>query len=277
MFSSNYYCLVAGLREYSLDSDTKGFDAGAVISEISDALTSSDLRQLHLLYGYYDCENIISLKSGRATHNPLGILSREELEEELLRPSRLPEPLQRIVRLYADPESEEAEGYDFSAGFDHDLMAAYYEVCRTNGCRFMREWAAFDRNMRNIAAATAARATGRQVKDVVVGSGHVVEQILRSSVADFGLRGEVDYVDAVLAAMGDEANIMDKEHKMDLLRWSQVQEMTVYDYFDINAILGYLVRLNIVARWSRLDAVRGREMFDRLMADLDATELVNGK
>ena len=25
MFTTNYYCLVAGLKEYSLDADTKGF------------------------------------------------------------------------------------------------------------------------------------------------------------------------------------------------------------------------------------------------------------
>jgi hypothetical protein len=30
-----------------------------------------------------------------------------------------------------------------------------------------------------------------------------------------------------------------------------------------------------VARWTQLDAVRGREMFDRLMAELDGRELVN--
>lgn len=34
MFDKNYYCLVAGLREYSLDADTKGFNARAIIEEI---------------------------------------------------------------------------------------------------------------------------------------------------------------------------------------------------------------------------------------------------
>ena len=34
MFATEYYCLVAGLKEYSLDADTKGFDARAIVSEI---------------------------------------------------------------------------------------------------------------------------------------------------------------------------------------------------------------------------------------------------
>ena len=34
MFANNYYALVAGLREYTLDADTKGFDAQAIVEEI---------------------------------------------------------------------------------------------------------------------------------------------------------------------------------------------------------------------------------------------------
>ena len=35
MFTTNYYCLVAGLKEYSLDADTKGFDAKAIVGELA--------------------------------------------------------------------------------------------------------------------------------------------------------------------------------------------------------------------------------------------------
>ena len=42
MFDKNYYCLVAGLREYSLDADTKGFDARAIIEEILEGVSARD-------------------------------------------------------------------------------------------------------------------------------------------------------------------------------------------------------------------------------------------
>ena len=90
MFENNYYTLVAGLREYTLDSDTKGFDAREIISEILDELSKSDADAVRLLYGYYDCENIIALRAGRAAYTPLGNLSREELAEELESPKHLP-------------------------------------------------------------------------------------------------------------------------------------------------------------------------------------------
>ena len=65
MFDKNYYCLVAGLREYSLDADTKGFNARAIIEEILEGVSARDARCVRLLYGYYDCENLVNFRKGR--------------------------------------------------------------------------------------------------------------------------------------------------------------------------------------------------------------------
>lgn len=275
MSSRNYYSLVAGLREYALDADTKGFDAKGIVEEILDGVCASDASEVRLLYGYYDCENILALRAGRSAHNPLGNLSREELEQELKAPSRLPQGIARVVKAYADPEGEEAEEVDTSRRFETTLFAAYYDACRRSRSRFLRAWSEFDRTLRNVMAALAARAASCPVEEVVVGGDDVAEQLQRSSAADFGLRGELPFIDSVIAAMNDEANLMEKERKIDLVRWEEASELATFDYFNINAILSYLVRINIVARWARLDAARGREMFNRLLAELDGKELIN--
>ena len=274
MFTTDYYTLVAGLREYTLDSDTKGFDARAIVSEILDGVTADDAREVRLFYAWYDCENLAALRAGRSAYNPLGNLSREELEEELAAPRRLPEALARVVCAYADPEGEEAETVDTAQPFEKSLFAAYYDLAARSRSHFLREWSAFDRNLRNVAAAVTARAAGRPVEEVTVGSGDVVEQLQRSSAADFGLRGELPYIDAVIAAVNDEANLLEKEHRIDLVRWNEAVELATFDYFDLNAILSYLVRIGIVARWTQLDAARGREMFRRLISELDGRELI---
>lgn len=275
MFGRNYYSLVAGLREYALDADTKGFDAAAIVGEILETVSDGDAAAIRLLYGYYDCENLVSCRAGRSAHNPLGNLSREEIEEELRRPRRLPSRVAAVVRAYADPEGEDAEEVDVSRPFERTLFGAYYETCARASHRFLREWAAFDRNLRNIAAAVSARAAGRAVEEVVVGGGDIAEQLQRSSAADFGLRGELPWVDAVVAAVNDERNLVEKERKIDLIRWNEAVELAAFDYFDMNAVLSYLVRINIVARWTRLDEAKGRAMFARLLAELDGKELIN--
>ena len=274
MFRTNYYSLVAGLREYALDGENKGFDAAAIVGEILDTVTAADARQVRLLYGYYDCENLVALRAGRTAFNPLGNYTREELEAELKAPQQLPEALAAVVRAFADPEGEDAETVDTSARFETALFDAYYTLCRKQGCDFLRAWSEFDRTLRNVAAAVTARATGRPVEEVTVGGGDVVEQLQRSSAGDFGLRGELPYIDGVIAAVNEESNLLEKEHKIDVIRWNQAAELAQFNYFDLDAILAYLVRMNIVARWTQLDAVRGRAMFDRLVAELEGREWI---
>ena len=58
------------------------------------------------------------------------------------------------------------------------------------------------------------------------------------------------------------------------MREAYAWEIAVFDFFNINFILSYLVRVNIVARWMLLSPSVGREMLDRLMNDLDAKNLV---
>lgn len=274
MFEKNYYSLVAGLKEYALDADTKGFDATEIVAEIVEDLSESDAAAVRLMYGYYDCENIIALRAGRSAYNPLGNIAQEELADELSSPKRLPKAVARVVRAYADPEGEDAEGLDMTCSFEKALFTAYYEECAKSKCRFMREWAEFDRTLRNVSAAIVARAAGRAIDSVTIGGGDVVDQLQRSSAADFGLRGEVAYIDSVITAVNDEQNMVEKEHKIDLVRWEQASELASFDYFNINAILSYLAKINIVARWALLDPKRGREMFERIMAELDGKELV---
>ena len=261
MFEKNYYSLVSGLREYALDSDAKGFDAAQIVGEILEAVSRRGAEAVRLPYGYYD--------------NALGNLTQEQVAEALKTGAGLPDAVARVIRAFADPEGEDAEQVDLARGFENALFAAYYDVCEHSSCRFLREWSEFDRTLRNITAALAARAAQRPVDSVTVGGGDVVEQLQRSSAADFGLRGELPYIDAVITAVNDESNMLEKERKIDMVRWEMAGELAAFDYFNIGAVLSYLAKINIVARWSVLDPKRGREIFERLMAELDGKDLIN--
>ena len=275
MFATNYYALVAGLREYTLDADAKGFDAKEIVEEILEVISKSDAAAVRLLYTYYDCENLINLRNGSSAHNALGNLSREEIEAEMANPTHLPRRIADVIRAYANPEGEEAETVDVGKRFEKSLFEAYYEECAQSKCRFLREWSSFDRTLRNILAAAVARSQSRPIEEVTIGEGDVVEQLQRSSAADFGLRGEYAFVDGVIVAVNDEQNLLEKERKIDLIRWNEAGELVTFDYFDINAVMAYLVKVNMVARWSVLDVRHGREMFERLLADLDGKDLIH--
>ena len=278
MFSTEYYYLVAGLRDWTLDSDTKGFDVREIIDEIVGELTKSDREAVRMLYAYYDCENIIARRAKRERHNQLGNLSVEEIAEVLEERnySLLTPAVAKCVKLYVEADDEERdEEVTLDASFERAIFEAYYRDLAESKVSFLKEWGAFDRNLRNIAAAIAAREAGRVVADVTVGDGEIVEQLKRSTAADFGLRGELPYVDSVISAVSDEKNIVEKERKIDTIRWAEAEAMTSFDFFTINFILSYLVKVNIVARWTLLSPEVGREMLNRLIKELDAKELVN--
>lgn len=268
--AANYYSLVAGLREFALDSDKKGFDAGAIVEEIRSELTKKDKGYLELFYNFYDIENIINLRNGRLQFSALGNYTREELEQQMKNPEELPRYVARILGAYANPDDGDFDDVDTSRPFEKSIFDAFYEECERSGNRFVKAWYRFDRNLRNVTAALTARRIGVPVADVLVSDGYVVETIAKSSASDFGLKGELSYLDQVMGAMSDEPNLLEKERRIDLIRWNMSDELTPFDYFNMNAILAYLVKINIVHRWVSLDPEVGREMFARLIASMSS-------
>lgn len=273
--AKNYYSLVAGLREFTIDSEKKGFDACGILDEIRPELSNADRGYLSLFYNFYDIENIINITGGKTRFSELGNFSREELEQEIKSPSRLPEYISEVILAYSDPENSDYEDVDHTVSMERALFKAYYDECEHSKCRFVRDWYDFDRALRNVLASYAARNSGLPVAEQLVGEGYVTSTLARSSAADFGLRGELDYIDNVIDALGDEVNILEKERRIDLIRWNMSDELTTFDYFNMNAILAYLVKVNIVHRWMTLDDSYGREMFRKLMASLASRELLD--
>lgn len=273
--ATNYYTLVAGLREFAMDSEKKGFDACDIILEIRPQLTKKDQQYMHLFYYIYDIENIINIMAGRAQYSVLGYYSKEELVEMIKNPSELPGFMGRIVAAYQDPENPEYDWMDPEVPFARALFESYYAECARSGNRYIRQWYEFDRNLRNAIAAYGARKASLPVREQLVGEGYVVDMLSRSSAADFGLRGELDYMDSLIDALSEEENLLEKERRIDSIRWKESDDLTPFDYFDMNAILGYLTKINIVNRWVSLDEAYGRQMFDKLMASLDGKELIS--
>lgn len=274
MFSNQYYTLVAGLREWALDADTKGFDARAIIDAVAEELSAGDAKAVKLLYTYYDIENLLTLRRGGSRVVSLGNLSAEQLAEEMEHPEQLPQFAQKLILAYARPEDTEWDDVDKSIAFEKAMLEAYYNECAHSSSGFLREWAAFDKALRNVSAAVTARRLDMPVAEVLVGDDEIVQGLTKSSAADFGLKGELPWIDSLLSALGEDVDMLDKEHRIDLIRWEMSEELTAFDYFNIDAVLAYLVRINLVDRWSRLDGARGKEMYQRLVSALSARDKI---
>ncbi|MCD8185866.1 MAG: DUF2764 domain-containing protein, partial [Rikenellaceae bacterium] len=275
----NYYYLVSGLREYNIDTDTKGFDALAIRREISEELQTSDWQYLRELYTFYDVANIIALWNGKNSFNPLGNYTREQLEEEIKQPENLPPYIAGVIlayknRIKEDKLNEIDETIDTDIPFDKTLWTRFYQETSRSGNNFIRHWYDFDKQLRNISAAYTARKIGREIEPELIGQDDINSALSRNSSSDFGLKAEVDYIDPLIQLL-DNKNMVEKERQLDLLRWSVADNLTDFDYFNMNKILAYCVKLNIIHRWMNLDKQIGYEMFRKLVDELTGREIVS--
>ena len=99
-------------------------------------------------------------------------------------------------------------------------------------------------------------------------------QALRTSGArDWGLSQELDYFDDVVRLL-DEPDLAQRERRADMLRWRWLDENTFFNYFTVEALFSYMVRLGIVERWTSLDREEGQKLFRKMIGTLkDQTEV----
>jgi hypothetical protein len=95
----------------------------------------------------------------------------------------------------------------------------------------------------------------------------VAEQLRRSDARDFNLGNTPDYI-AELIRIAEEPDLMVRERCADVLRWNRLEEHTFFKTFDIESVLAYLLRLEILERWTGLDRVKGEETFRRLVTEM---------
>ena len=162
-------------------------------------------------------------------------------------------------------------------GLGRERIEELYVLCGKSECGWLREWARFDRNLRNVIAAHTARTKGRVVADSLLSieGDEIPLSIAKSSAADFNLRGELDYIDRLLTALGDEVNVVEKERAIDMIRWEKADSLAEGDSFGAPTLLAYLAKVAIIGRWAALDPATGREMYDRLVNSMHANKVVN--
>lgn len=144
---------------------------------------------------------------------------------------------------------------------EENLTPEFYAEAVSHRNRFLREYFRFDLNLRNAKVRFLNRALGRPAdKDVMVLAGKDGEAMELPFE-------EADAVDAVLR--GDD--LLARERGLDDLMWDRISKMTVFDVFDIEAILAFIAKMQVTARWYRLDEQSGREMFRKLVDEVRGT------
>jgi len=142
------------------------------------------------------------------------------------------------------------------SSFDPDkLDAEFYRKAAKDRNRFIREFFCLDLGIRNTKVEYLNSTLGRpEGTDVVVldpdGEDPAFEQ-----------KAEVE-------ALLRTDDILGRERALDDFYWKTVDAITVLDYFDLDVVLAFVVKLKMVERWLRLDEATGRELFRKLVKEI---------
>ena len=140
-------------------------------------------------------------------------------------------------------------------GFDEATLGAdFYAKAAESKNRFIREYFDFDGRLRNMKVNYLAKRLGKQ------GDAFLVEM----PEADFE---EEHKIQEIL----EDADFVKREQRMDELKWEKASDIARMDYFNMNAILAFLVKAKTVQRWAELDPAKGEEMFRKLVQEIRGT------
>ena len=271
----NYYCYIAGLPDIQIDNQKSIPAQEEILDELKQILSKGDMALLNLLRLKYDNDNLLKFLANRdAELNPLGKLTSQDWTEliELIdnsderNPVRDARLLKYMLDFYTVIRNEQSEEkIDFAEDF---LAALYYKYGMQCKNKFVADWFEFNLNINNILTALTCRKYGWDIKSAIVGD-NIVAEAIRDSVSarDFNLKAEIDYFDA-LVSISEAANLLDREHRIDALKWNWLEENTFFSSFSIEKVLSFWLRCELMHRWDNLSMEEGAEIFRQMINDL---------
>lgn len=266
---STYYCLVAGLPDISLDDGKLSYSVSDFKAELYPDLSAQDRKLIDLFYLKFDNTAILKLlKNKDAVIEDKGNFSAEELLQliEAVREGDTPDKkypsyLVNFVSQYLQLSQDELYRAD-------DLLAAlYYSYGMSSNNAFIASWFEFNLNLNNILAALAARKYKLEVSSVIVGATSICEQLRTSNARDFELNETLEYFEA-LQRIADIEELVEREKKVDMLKWKWLEDESFFHYFTIERIFVFLMQLEMIERWISLDKEKGNELFRKMIQDL---------
>jgi hypothetical protein len=264
MFERNYYYLVAGLPDIIIDQKKLSFSLEDFKQEMKDNLHPEDYRLVEILFLPVDNRNLLYLlqKSGQSVEDS-GKYSIDDLEQEIKDPAFIPEYMQKFIAAY----KSETSVFD-GLSWGDQLTWLFYGHAKSCKNEFLSNWFAFDLNLKNIVAGFNIRKHGLKGEKYLIGDNEIVQAVKKSSLRDFGLGNEFEYMEKLISIQ-ENSNLLEREIAMDMLRWEFIDDQNTFNYFTVEVLLGYIIKLQIVDRWMKLEPETGKEMFRKLLNDLE--------
>lgn len=271
MAERNYYALVAGLPDIVPEEKRSVFSSVAFRQMLHETIHPFDYEMVKLLYMPFDHNNLLKLLYGSSREwDERANYTAEEMEALRERKSfeneeraNFPQYIIDFIEIYLSEDSPEniyvAEQL---------LISSYYKYLEQSNNQFIREWAEYQSTIANVMAALNGRKHNIPFEDALVGDNEVVSALKKSRARDFGLSNELPDIEQIIQLFEID-NLLERELKIDNHKWHFLDELTFFNYFSVEKILAFVLKLFVVERWMILDIEKGKGMFNKLLKEYE--------
>jgi hypothetical protein len=268
---SKYYYLIAGLPEIQPDDAKLSLHLQEMKETLRETLSKNDKALIDIIFEQYEAKNWLAfLRKSDIPFHVLGSSTPERFEEAVALLRETENPKIKNIPSYFAPFAyalwDDQPLYE-GLSWDDQLMSLYYRHAVNCKNKFVSRWFEFCLNINNLLSAHICRKHGFDVQSSVVGENDVANILRTSNSRDFGVSDYFEHADQVLR-VADEADLLERERKIDLLKWQWIEEQTTFEYFSIEVIAAYLMKLEIIERWLPLKKENGTEVFRSLIQTL---------
>ena len=273
---SKYYCLIAGLPHVSLD-DTKLISSVADFKqEVNSVLSDFDRHLINWFYLKYDNRNLLQYvrKDAKEDFDERGVFSMEEIAalcDLLKNEDRIPVDIQTpayivafIREYFACLDAEESIDWNM---MEDKLSALYFEAAIGCGNEFLSSWFEMNLNIRNILCALNCRKYGLSMERYIIGNNEIAVYLRHAGTRELYFGNETVYL-TELTQIIEEKDTMEREKRLDLLRWKWLDAHSFYKTFDFEAVITHIICLEMLERWLQLDKVLGEKTFRKLVFEM---------
>ena len=273
---SKYYCLIAGLPSLSPDDTKLTGTVSDFKTELEPLLSERDRRLMRWFYLKFDNRNLLSFlkKTPDDRFDERGVYTLDNIKElfqslkeddKIPKNSSFPAYFPTFIRAYL-ARLENEESIDFHVLEDR-LAALYFAEAMKCGNAFLSSWFEMNLNMGNLLSVLNCRKYGLDKEQFIVGDNEIAGLLRQSGARDFQLGDAGEYMTELMQIV-EEREPMVREKRLDALRWKWLDEQTFFKVFDIESVIAYMLRIEMIERWIALDKARGDRTFRQLVSDM---------
>ncbi|MGE5384007.1 MAG: DUF2764 family protein [Omnitrophica WOR_2 bacterium] len=270
----NYYYLIAGLPDLTIDQGKLQFGSLEFREYLQTELHKKDYQLIEWLFLPNDNENLLNiLNKKEAEWNIKGIYTKEELElaiTEVVAPDKIIMDEKSGVKPYITEFLNSYFGENRlmpSLKTENELSFLYFADALKVKNDFLKSWFEFEINLKNLLIFNTARKFNVSYENELIGETQLTQSLKHKTSHDSGDVAEYQYFDRI-NQISENTDIATREKAIDQLRWTFLDEMNISNYFSIEVVISYIIKLMIIERWLKLDPKTGEELFRRLLGDL---------